>query len=370
MANREFDLDKEPLWAIPAPVQERMQRGIENNDSSDYRNFLLSGLFCALALLFLLIFGGYALAVGETTHAVVLFVFAGITIVGYAAIWFGAWYSLAKHFTTVAMAALCLYLFYSGGLENTGPLYYFIFPSVALFLNGRLRGFIWVLALLLLTILFWKGMLGFDVQRYGDTFVSRVLAVSLVIAALACIPEYFRIEAERNFLLSISDMEALTYGDPRTKLANRNLLEKMLQLEFNRNQRYGSACCLMFVELDPVSKALTGLLTESHNRQMLTLLAETLRKILRVQDIAGCWENQRFLLILPESTLEGATLLAERLQNGVRVQGAGLPKTPLHLTLSIGITALDKSPAADVLERAINMLLTARRQGGNRYLTP
>ena len=364
MVSSNFDPNQEPLWSIPQAVQDRMQVGIE---SSDYRNFLLCGLYCGMAVLFLLIFGFYSVTVGEDIHGLILFGFAGFTVVGYAAIWLGHWYAITKYFTTGMMAVLCLYLFYTGGLQNTGPLYYFIFPSVALFLHGRLRGFIWVIGLLIMTLLIWHGLFDFDVNRYPNIFVTRVIAVCLIISMMACIPEYYRIQAERKLLLSISDLESLTYGDLRTKLANRALLEKMLVLEFNRNQRYGSACCLMFIELDPVAKTVHGLNGEMHVARRLIVLAEILRRNLRVQDLAGRWENQCFLLVLPEITLEGASTLADRLLEEVRTQGAATGNLLLKITASIGIAALDRGPGQTVLDRTANSLMTAQRKGGNCY---
>lgn len=365
MINRDFDLNMEPLWAIPQQFQDRVLLGL---DRSDYRSFLSSGLYCAMNLFLLLIFGTYAYSVGEAFHSAVLFTLAGMTITGYAVIWFGGWYFLAKYFTTTLMAVLCLYLFYTGGLQNTGPLYYFVFPTAALFLHGRLRGAIWVIALLLMTILIWRGMFGFDVDRYNSVFVTRIIVLCLILAVLTCIPEYFRLQAERNLLLSLSDFEALTYGDLLTKLANRSLLEKMLQLEYNRNLRYDSACCLMFIEADPVSNSLTGQKVEFDNRRLLNVVATVLRNNLRVQDIAGRWENNCFMLVLPEISLDGAKKLAQRLLDEVRAQGLALGKYPLMMTLSIGIAELDKSSLQDVLNRAANSLLAAQGKKGNSYM--
>ena len=362
MVSSNFDPNQDPLWSIPQSVQDRMQVGVE---SSDYRSFLLCGLYCGMAVLFLIMFGFYSITVGEDVHGVILFGFAGVTVAGYAVIWLGHWYAITRHFTTSMMGVLCLYLFYTGGLHNTGPLYYFVFPSVALFLHGRLRGFIWVIALLILTILLWHGLFDFDVDRYDSVLVTRVIAVCLIISMLACIPEYYRIQAERKLLLSISDLESLTYGDLRTKLANRALLEKMLLLEFNRNQRYGSACCLMFIELDPVAKTLHGLNGEMHTARRLVMLADILRRNLRVQDLAGRWENHCFLLVLPEISLDGARTLAERLLVEVRTRAAAIGILPLKITASIGIAALDKGPGQLVLDRAANGLIAAQHYGGN-----
>lgn len=364
MVNRNFELSQEPLWAIPHAVQERMEVGV---DASDYRNFLLSGLYSALAVFMLLLFGFYSITVGEDVNAAMLFSIAGLTIFGYAISWAGSWFWLAKYVISVLMGILALFLFYTGGLQNTGPLFYFIFPSVALVLHGRLRGIIWIIVLLIFTIFIWHGVFAFDVNRYSNVFVSRVIGITLVISLMACIPEYFRIKAERNLLLSISDLEALAYGDVKTRLANRALLEKMLQLEVNRNQRYGSACCLMFVELDTVAKSMHGSKAEAENSDLLVMLSAVLRKNLRVQDIAGRWDENCFLLVLPEITLEGAKTLADRLLEEVRAQGLAVGKPRSRITASIGIAALDQGQAQEVLERAANCLQAAQSKHGNCY---
>lgn len=363
--NPDFDLDKEPLWSIPQPVQERLRQDAVR---SEVENFRLSVLYSAVAVFFLVGLGISSVFEGNARHGTILMMFAVVAIAGHLALWLGHWYGLGKHFTTTLMAILCLYLFHSGGVLNTGPLYYGVFPSVALFLQGRFRGFIWVIALLGLTVIMSQGAFGFDVSRYSSTFVSRVIVITLIITLLTCIPEYFRIKAERNLMLSINDLEALTYGDLATQLANRALLEKLLMQEFNRNRRYGSECCVMMIEQDPVSRTLTGLDTGAHSLVMRTMVADVLRRNLRIQDVAGRWENNRFMLLLPESNVDGCKVLADRLLAEVRAEAGRFGKFPLKVTASIGIAAIDNDPHEVLLERVINRLQEARRRGGNCYV--
>jgi GGDEF domain-containing protein len=93
----------------------------------------------------------------------------------------------------------------------------------------------------------------------------------------------------------MADLESLSYGDMHTQLANRIFLEKMLQVEFNRNKRYGSDCCLMFIEADMAPKALLGPSIETQHEKQMLIVASVLRKMLRVQDVAGRWERRCFL---------------------------------------------------------------------------
>jgi len=365
MLDHEFELNKEPLWAMPAQVMERLR---QDPQKSDYNNFKLSALYSAVTVLFLLIFGLTSLTEGNDTHAFILFAFAAGATLGLLAIWLGEWYWIGRHFTTTMMGLLCLYLFYSGGVQNTGPLYYGVFPSVALFLHGRLRGFIWVMALLVFTVIIWHGAFGFDVNRYPNVFVARVMTITLITAFLTCIPEYFRLKAERDLLLSINDLEALTYGDLGTQLANRSLLEKILHTEFSRHRRYGSQCCLMFVEQDARLRS-PGRNAEEEDDRSLRVVANALRRNLRMPDVAGRWARKRFLLVLPEITLEGGRALAARLLSDIRTQGTEGGRFTLPATASIGIAVMNKQPEPDVLLAAMNNLLAAQRHGGDCYVT-
>jgi diguanylate cyclase (GGDEF)-like protein len=364
--DQEFELNKEPLWAIPAGVKERLR---QFPDKGDYDNFKLSVLYSAVAVVFLLLIGTGQIMEGNVQHGVILLGFSATAVVGLATLWLGHWFWMGRHFTAGMMLLLCLYLFYSGGVQNTGPLYYGVYPTVALFLHGRLRGFIWIVALLLITAIVSRGAFGFDVERYTPVFVSRIFFITLIIAVLTCIPEYFRLKAERDLMLSLADLESLSYGDMHTQLANRIFLEKMLQVEFNRNKRYGSDCCLMFIEADMAPKALLGPAIENQHETQMMIVAAVLRKILRVQDVAGRWERRCFLLLLPEISIEGAKQLAERLLTEIRLSGQqqrlGVPSTA-----SIGIAAMDRGDEQAVLKRAMSGLLQARRQGGGTYVAP
>jgi GGDEF domain-containing protein len=362
MINRNFEFKEEPLWSIPTALQSRM---LEDPVLNNKRGFLLSIIYSSVNIFLLSVFGFYAATIGEALLAKILFSLAALIVAGFAAIWLFNWRILAPHFTTATMVLMCLCLFYTGGLQNTGPLYYFVFPTVALSLHGRLHGVIWVLGLLIATLFLWNGLFGFDPAKYHNMFVGRLVGISLLISLLACIPEYYRSKAERNLLLNWADFQQMNYSDPSTELANRNLLGKTLHMEYQRNIRYGSDCCLMFLQFDPAQDLLRGKRAVIDNEQLHGWFGEFLRSNLRFPDIAGSWDNKSFLLILPEITPDDASLLAQRLLTGVRVQAPANFGASVRLTASIGIAALDRNPIPAVLDRAADNLEAAQVAGGD-----
>lgn len=362
MIDKDLEISKEPLWAIPGPIQERLQASLKDRE---YTHFLLCGLYSAVAIVFLVLFGLAALYRGEMIYASVIFGFALATFAVYAMAWYTHRYDYTRHFLTLLMALLCLYLFYTGGTENTGPLYYFVFPLVAVFLQGFNYGLFSVTALLVATWILEAGTFGFDMDRYSTIFVIRVTAIYMIVSVLAFLFEYFRVKAEQDLLLSIDDLNQLTYGDITTNLANRRLMEKLLVSEVNRARRYPVEFCMMFIEPDYL-KVQTARYGSRYALQVKTVLAGLLRKHLRLQDVPGCWDDSRFMVLLPQTSLDGAMTLASRLLVECEQQQFTLLGQPMNFTISVGVAALENQGVDELIEHASRNLVQARRDGGNR----
>lgn len=361
MLDRANEISREPLWAVPAPVQERLQSRLRDRE---YRHFRLCGLYSAVAVTFLLFFGFAALGRGETGYAFVIFGFGFATAAAWTSAWFSRNYRFTPHYLTALMGGLCLYLFYTGGTAGTGPLYFFVFPLVAVFLQGPRNGLVSVLGLLLVALLLDAGLFGFDPERYSPVFIVRVIAVYLIISLLAVLFEHFRLRAEQELLLSLQDLSLVTYGDMGTHLANRRLMEKLLISEIARAQRYPVECCAMMVQIDQAS----GLLAASQEQARLAL-SLVLRRQLRVQDVPGVWDDARFLVLLPLTSMEGALTVAERMLAECRKQQLALPGESRRLTISIGLASVRQHSAEALIDTVSNLLLRGQREGGNRIVT-
>lgn len=351
----------ETLWSAPEPVLERLN--LKGRDT-EWTDFILCGFYCTVAVAFLLFFGFAAVLRGEIAYATVIFGFAAATCIVYGGIWLSGQLYMARHFVVTLMGTLCLFLFYSGGTDNTGPLYYFVFPVVALFLQGISVGSVSVVALLLISIVVQEtGMLGFDTGRYSFVFLSRVYAVYVIIALLSWLFAWFRERAERELLLSEEDLESITHADLLTGLANRQFMERLMHLEFSRFQRYGSSFCLMAMKVDKFDQLRRQYGTE-YADLLLTEVAALLMKTIRNQDIPSRWESDQLLIMLPEASLESARQMAERVRREIRKRAF----TPGSITISAGISEIGES-LADTIAVAENNLRIAGFDNGDSVVS-
>ena len=85
----DFELSKEPLWAIPAGVRDRLQQLSAEKD--EYDNFKLSVLYSSVAFVFLLLIGIGQILADNVQHGVILLGFAAAAVVGLVALWLGHW---------------------------------------------------------------------------------------------------------------------------------------------------------------------------------------------------------------------------------------------------------------------------------------
>ncbi len=364
MADRDLQISTEPLWTIPVPIQDRLKASLKDRE---YQHFLLCGLYSAVAISFLVLFGLAALVRGEIKFAEVIFGFAVVTLLVYSTAWYSHFYRFTKHLLTLLMGLLCVYLFYTGGTENTGPLFYFVFPLVAIFLQGMATGLGSVIALLVITLILHTGAFSFQIDRYSDIIFERIMAVYCIVSMLAVMFEYFRVKAERDLLVSIDDLNQLIYGDLTTSMANRRLLEKLLVAELARIKRYHSDYCILFIEPDYLHVQ-TARYGSGYATMMHVQLAKTLQSHLRETDIAGCWDDARFLVLMPQTMTVGAFALAQRVISACRNQSLLYQGAAVKFTISVGVACYNASSADQFIAQAAANLSQARREGGDRVV--
>jgi diguanylate cyclase (GGDEF)-like protein len=101
--------------------------------------------------------------------------------------------------------------------------------------------------------------------------------------------------------------------------------------------------------------------------QALVTIAEVLKNGIRSMDILARWGGEEFLVLLPETDLAGATLIAERIRQ--QVSQIKLPKIPEGLTISIGLCEAKPDMALKTATSlADQALYQAKENGRNRVV--
>jgi len=349
------------IWSAPDSVLERLSR---RGHDREWADFLLCGFYCAVAILFLVVFGFDAVFRGDTAYALILLGFAFAATISYAGIWLSGEYYLARHFAIFILGSLCLYLFYGGGTSNSGPLYLLIVPILAFFLQGVQTGaFSVILLSIIILMMNHGGLFGFDTGRYESFFILRIYACYTIISILAGLFTWFREKAELELLLSQEDLESVTQGDVLTGLANHQFMERLMELEFGRFRRYGTRFSLLAIQIDDLYRIRQKNGTQYSNA-ILSQLAALLLQKLRSMDIPARWHDDYFLIMLPEATLENAWGTAVRIRGHVSKQTFLSDK----ITVSIGISEIEDD-LEEAIRQAENNMQKAGQGNGDSIVT-
>jgi diguanylate cyclase (GGDEF)-like protein len=158
-------------------------------------------------------------------------------------------------------------------------------------------------------------------------------------------------------------LERLATHDTLTNLYNRRKLDARFAQEISRAERYGRPLSVIMLDIDHFKK-----INDTHGHPtgdaVLTETAKRLARTLRDSDILGRWGGEEFMVICPETELDTAVVLAERLREDYA--NHNFPKTG-RLTASFGVSAHHAGLAAEtIISRADQALYRAKAKGRNR----
>lgn len=169
----------------------------------------------------------------------------------------------------------------------------------------------------------------------------------------------------RDLERSNLELEHLSVTDKLTQLNNRARLDAVLQEELDRAHRYGHPFSVILLDLDRF-KEVNDRFGHSVGDDALVGVAEALRSSIRATDVVGRWGGEEFIVVLPETGLESARQVAEKIRETLaqrRFPAIG------RMTASLGVAAheLEDGPM-ELLARADEALYRAKELGRNRVM--
>lgn len=135
--------------------------------------------------------------------------------------------------------------------------------------------------------------------------------------------------------------ERLTVTDDLTKLFNYRYLMQYLAAEVKRCLRYKKKVSLLFIDVDGF-KQINDTFGHLVGSQALAEMGQVLRHILRETDVASRYGGDEFVVVLPETPLSGAMVIAERIRQRVEEYEFTANNLNIRLTVSLGVSNCPK----------------------------
>jgi two-component system cell cycle response regulator len=163
----------------------------------------------------------------------------------------------------------------------------------------------------------------------------------------------------------------LALTDPLTGLYNRRYMETHVGTLVERSAARGKALSVLILDID-YFKSINDNFGHDTGDDVLREFAERLKASIRGIDLACRFGGEEFVVVMPDTDLGVATLVAERIRR--RIAGEPFPiekgARGIEVTISIGIAARmgPQDNASHMLKRADEALYRAKRDGRNRVV--
>jgi diguanylate cyclase (GGDEF)-like protein/PAS domain S-box-containing protein len=166
------------------------------------------------------------------------------------------------------------------------------------------------------------------------------------------------------------EMKRMATTDALTGAGNRHDFFRRAEQELRRAERYGHSLTVVMLDIDYFKS-----INDTHGHQtgdaVLKALAALIQGTLRDTDIFGRLGGEEFAVVLPETDLEGAALVADRLRIQLGDLTVRVRENAVRFTVSIGVSEAKPKDRVieDVINRADEALYKAKRMGRNRVET-
>jgi diguanylate cyclase (GGDEF)-like protein len=166
-----------------------------------------------------------------------------------------------------------------------------------------------------------------------------------------------------------TQFQLMSITDPLTGLLNRRYLEERLTEELNRSKRYSYPMSCLMIDIDDF-KSYNDRNGHQAGDVALKITAHSFKAALRSADIACRYGGEEFCILLPQTSLAEAGVIAERMRQKVTETDYPYGKSQPQgtVSISIGISTFGKhiDTAESVIAAADRALYNAKRLGKNR----
>ncbi len=205
-----------------------------------------------------------------------------------------------------------------------------------------------------------------------DQMLLRVLAaINLVITVvvLAITGHYFETsaaDAEKALIQANKKLAGLATTDPVTNLVNRRIILSRIEQEKNRMERGSKPFTLIMVDVDNF-KQVNDEYGHTGGDYVLVNLAEAISLTLRKQDEVARWGGDEFLIMLPETDVEGGVIVAEKIRTKIIETPFIYREMEIPVTITLGVGACEPgSGVGSCIRKADQALYAGKQAGKNR----
>ena len=215
----------------------------------------------------------------------------------------------------------------------------------------------------------WMRLLVLLVMTAGGAYTSRSFQKSLDLNILLYKYQFQLEELVHNRTKSLEEktiqLERLASIDPLTEIYNRRKFVEICEIELSRFVRHHHAFSIFMLDIDDFKK-INDNFGHDVGDYVIKEVADLIRKATRGSDYFGRWGGEEYIIMSPDSDLEGRRILAEKVVNLIAShQFDKVGKVTISMGVSTSVEA-DKD-LDEIIKRADHALYQSKHDGKNQY---
>lgn len=350
------------------------------------------------AIFVLLILPSNLLVIRKSTHFILDFVYSILSLVVVAAALFLFWaFSRFRRlnplfypatcvivFCTIVIPSLLMMSISNLVLQNQSMVLIAFLYMLGFILSGlKPKHMLWIgssaAIVILLSLYFLK--VPCDFLMLGRTFIGSLLlgfSISVMLTSkdrkLFLKTKISEID-ERILRLQASELLHLSQHDELTKVSNRRTFEEMFSYYYELACKESKAMSVLFIDID-YFKNYNDFYGHQMGDQVISAIAKMIKSSIRHMDFIARYGGEEFVVLLPETSAQGAYAVATNIYRAIDRQMIQHEKSLVsnHVTISLGITVFNGNPKISqdsVIHTADKALYRAKQLGRNQiYYQP
>lgn len=198
--------------------------------------------------------------------------------------------------------------------------------------------------------------------------LELVLKVSFILCSgiilfVYIVPWFMKIRAKHAHL------HAAASSDHLTKLLNRNALSELGESIFQDSHNSAGQLSALIIDID-YFKQVNDTYGHAAGDKVLVKVSDLICDGLRENDYCFRYGGEEFLVLLPQTNMEQAIIVAEKIREQIKATELQVDDTTLNVTLSIGVSIKHSKDRNlnDLIERADISMYRAKNQGRDRII--
>ncbi|MDA3814611.1 MAG: GGDEF domain-containing protein, partial [Candidatus Cloacimonetes bacterium] len=202
-------------------------------------------------------------------------------------------------------------------------------------------------------------------QNFTQKALLSLIALSIMFALFGFFLAYKISKTNKALNLANTKLEQIAKTDPLTDLSNRRDMIEKMEHEQKRFGRNGKSFVLLMSDIDDFKN-----INDDNGHDcgdfILESLARQMKSSARKQDITGRWGGEEFLMLLPETDIDGGVALADKIRKDIEATSYVFSEKKLELTMTFGVSVYDRPMDIDqCIKMADEALYRGKKQGKN-----